>query len=438
VSAPPRPPEDPPPEPGDEPTRVIPGEPPAWEHERREEAVEEQAPVRRRFWDPYWPWLLLLLLLVLAGLGALWYLARDEGQATVPNVVGDRVGQATARVEEAGLDWTVVRTASARPPGTVSATRPGSGTEVDEGAEVTLVVSTGPRRVEVPDVVGLSLDDARARLQQSGLDARVRRVFSDESPGSVVAQDPSAGDRAAAESAVRINVSKGTGRVNVPDVVGLTEDEATQRLDQAGLEAKSFEVPAADQAGTVVAQNPPAGDEAGKGDTVRINVSTGEEPGGTGTQTDTTPTQSTGGSGGSATTVAVPSVVGRQLEAAQRTLRAAGFTALVDYVQSTQPADRVVRQAPSSGTRVRRGATVRLSVSQGPSAGQLRSVPDVVGLTEDEATAELRSAGFRVRVFTESTPDPDEEGLVIRQTPGAGRRVPSTAVVTIYVGESSG
>ena len=123
---------------------------------------------------------------------------------------------------------------------------------------------------------------------------------------------------------------------------------------------------------------------------------------------------------------------------AQRTLRAAGFTVLVDYVASTQPADRVVRQAPSSGARVRRGTTVRLSVSQGPSAGPLRSVPDVVGLTQDEAAAELRSAGFRVRVFAEPTPDPEEEGLVIRQTPGAGRRVPSSAVVTIYVGEPSG
>ena len=425
-------------EPGEEPTRVIAGEPPPWEHERREEVVEEHAPVRRRrFSDPYWPWLLLLLLLVLAGLGALWYFSRDEGKATVPNVVGDRVGQATARVEEAGLDWTVVRTAGARPAGTVAATRPGAGTQMEEGDEVTLLVSAGPRRVDVPDVVGLPVDDARARLEQDDLRARVRRVFSEESPGSVVAQDPSAGDRAPAGSEVRINVSKGTGRVTVPDVVGLSEDEATQRLDQAGLEVRSFEVPAADQEGTVVAQNPPAGDEVGEGDTVRINVSTGEEPGGTGTQTETTPTETTGGSSGSAATVALPSVVGRQLEAAQRTLRAAGFTVLVDYATSTQPADRVVRQAPSSGARVRRGATVRLSVSQGPSAGPLRSVPDVVGLAQDEAAAELRSAGFRVRVFTEPTPDPEEEGLVIRQTPGAGRRVPSSAVVTIYVGELS-
>lgn len=406
---------------------------------RRTEVVDEQIPVERRPRDPLWPWLLLLLLLVLAGLGALWYFSRDEAKSTVPNVVGDRVGEATRRVEDANLEPRLVREASERPVGVVFGTRPGAGSQLNEGEAVMLLVSSGPEQVEVPGVVGSALDDARARLVEARLEVTVRRVFSDEPEGSVVAQNPGTGERVASGSTVRINVSKGTGRVTVPDLVGLTRTEATGRLRRDGLEAKAFDVPSSEAEGTVIAQNPPPGDQAARGDTVRINVSTGEDEGtGTGTTTEPTATDATGGETPQPATATVPQTVGRNLAAAQGTLRDAGFAVLVDYVSSSEAEGRVVRQTPAAGTRARSGATVILRVSQGSQPRPARAVPDVAGLTEAEARTQLRAAGFRVQVFTAPTPDPSEEGLVIRQTPAAGRRVSAGSTVTIYVGEPAG
>ena len=291
----------------------------------------------------------------------------------------------------------------------------------------------------MPNLVGLPLEDAEERLEDAGLPAEVRRIFSEEPPGIVVAQSPAAGERVEADSPVRINVSKGTGRVDVPDLVGLTEDEAKERLVDAGLKANVFEVPADAEAGTVVAQNPPPGDVVGEGDTVRINVSTGA---GTGTETtdttnttDTTETDTTGSGG--AGTVTVPAVVGQPLRRAQTTLRDAGFRVLVDYVTSSRPRGVVVGQAPGGNASAREGATVTLRVSNGPGA-RLRAVPDVVGLVGEEAMAELRRAGFDVEVILEPSPDPEEEGRVIRQAPAPGRRAPAGALVTLYVASGTG
>jgi eukaryotic-like serine/threonine-protein kinase len=418
--------------PEDAPTRVE-GPPPEPGAVAREE-VEEHVPVRRRrFWDPYWPWLLLLLVLVLAGLGALWYFSREDDKAVVPDVVGVTEAAAVERIEEADLDPVVRRASSDRPEGVVYAQRPGGGAQLNEEEDVIVFVSRGTQLATVPNVVGLPLEDAEERLEDAGLPAEVRRVFSEEPPGTVVAQSPAAGARVEAESPVRINVSKGTGRVEVPDLIGLTEEEAKERLVDAGLEANVFEVPSDQPAGTVVAQNPPPGDVVGQGDTVRINVSTGE---GTGTETtDTTETDTTG-SGGSET-VTVPAVVGQPLRRAQATLRDAGLGVLVEYVTSSRPRGVVVGQAPSGNTRARDGATVTLRVSNGPGA-RLRAVPDVVGLVGEEAAVELRRAGFDVELVMEPSPDPAEEGTVIRQAPVAGRRAPVGAVVTIYVAAGTG
>ncbi len=101
------------------------------------------------------------------------------------------------------------------------------------------------------------------------------RVFSSSPAGEVVAQAPAAGLRVAKESAVRLNVSKGSGVVGVPSLVGLSQGDATAQLGTAGLEANVVPVPSAEPAGTVVAQNPPAARQVRRGSTVRLNVSKG-------------------------------------------------------------------------------------------------------------------------------------------------------------------
>lgn len=134
----------------------------------------------------------------------------------------------------------------------------------------------------------------------------------------------------------------------------------------------------------------------------------------------------------------MPDVVGQPLRSAQRRLRDLGLLVRVFYVPSQDPLGTVVAQRPQGGTTVRRGSQVRLNVSEGPRPGARVAVPDVIGLTEVEAVAELEAAGFKVEVFEEDTPDQAEDSLVIRQEPEPGSQAPRGALVTIYVGRFTG
>src|SRR5688500_7625212 len=148
-----------------------------WPGRPEGEVVVEQTetvPPRRRV-PVIWPWLLALLLLVLGGLGAYWYFTQAD-ETTVPAVVGMRQDRAEATVRDAELDPVVSREASAKPRGIVLGQNPDPGTEVDEGENVRLAVSSGPPRETVPDVVGETESDARADLTAAGFEAEVTKA----------------------------------------------------------------------------------------------------------------------------------------------------------------------------------------------------------------------------------------------------------------------
>lgn len=328
--------------------------PPAGERRAvREEVVEEPyevvpPPPDRHFW----PWLLLLLLLVLGGLAALWYFTKEDDPETkpVPNVVRLTEEDARERLEDEGFEAAVRRAPSEAPENTVFEQDPAGGAELEEGETVTIDVSSGPAGVDVPNVVGLPFDQAQERLEEAELRARRFNVFSEEPPGVVVAQEPKAGDKAPENSPVRVNVSRGTGRVEVPDVVGRTADEAGSILRRAGLQARVFQVPSAEPRGTVVAQSPAAGSEIARGERVRINVSNGEgaeEP----------------------RDAEVPDVVGLPEAEAVGRLEDAGFTVRIRREEVTDPLEDgvVLEQDPEANSTVRRGSEVAITVGEAAS-----------------------------------------------------------------------
>jgi eukaryotic-like serine/threonine-protein kinase len=257
-----------------------------------DQVVDRTEVRRRRRRDQLWPWLLALLLLVLVGIGLVWYFTREDTKP-VPDVTGSTLEQALSRLQEEGFEVAVERGNSQAPEGTVFDQDPSAGDEAEEGSTVTVSVSEGPATAAVPDVVGSSEDDARSALESAGFRVNAVQVFSQQEEGTVVAQNPEGGQDAQAGTEVRINVSKGTGTTTVPNVTGLSEDDAKQQLSDADLQANVVEVPSQQEAGTVVAQNPAAGSQLQQGSTVRLNVSRGlEQPptDTTGTTTETTVT----------------------------------------------------------------------------------------------------------------------------------------------------
>jgi beta-lactam-binding protein with PASTA domain len=413
----------------------------------REDYVEEGPPPPPAGPPPreWWPWLLALALLVVGALVG-WLIFHNSGgsgttttQGTaVPSVIGLTEVKATARITQAGLRSQIKRQTSKKAKDTVISQSPAAGAHVDPGAVVTMIVSAGRSGVAVPNVVGLRTAAAVTKLRAAGFKAKASEVFSTKPSGTVVAQVPAAADRADKGSQVKLQVSKGQKRAQVPDVVGQPSADAQAALKTAGFAYTIVVVPSDQARGTVVSQAPAGGTTAPQGSKVRLNVASGTGGGATGTGSTTATTTTAGSTTTAPTSVAVPRVVGLNQTVAQRRLQAVGLTSNVVYVASTQPAGRVVAQRPAPGTKVKRGSRVRINVSTGPNPQAARAVPDVVGQDEATATTTLQNAGFVVEVIDQPTTDQTQDGIVLDEQPAGGTRAPRGSVVTIYVGRFSG
>jgi eukaryotic-like serine/threonine-protein kinase len=386
---------------------------------RREVVEEDVVPPRRP--PRLWPWLLALLLLVLGGLAAYLLLARGDNKTVVPRVVGLTESQARTRLAEAELETDVDRRPSNRKAGIVFAQSPGSGVQLNEGQTVEILVSSALIRVPVPNMIGLKEAEAKQRLEAAKFKVKVERVFAAAPKGEVVDQQPRSGERAAPGSVVTLKVSKGPNTKPVPDVIGLQEEEAIAKLRASGFEARIFDVPAADPAGTVIAQEPPPGERAPPDSRVRINVSTGEQTGETTERPGTTTT-------GSAQ-IAVPTVVGLAQTPALRRLRTAGLKGVVAYRISDEPRGRVIEQRPAAAARANRNAVVRIVVSFGQGTPFLTEVPDVRDQDEASAREALVAEGFRVEIIRTGGGDTVED-----QQPAPGVNSARGMVVTLFVG----
>ncbi|MFB4425133.1 Stk1 family PASTA domain-containing Ser/Thr kinase [Streptomyces sp. QL37] len=282
--------------------------------------------------------LVAVLLVLGAGVGV-WYI--NSGQFTrVPSLLGKTQSSAEKRLADEGLDLKGVERAYSDTVerGTVISTDPGSGERIRGNDAVKLVVSRGPEIVKVPDVEALALAEARRELKKSGLaPGMVTREFSEEiDRGKVVRTDPRAGTERHPDSAVALVVSKGSP-VDVPDVSGLSVEDAKDALDEAGLEAKvlSDRVNSREAAGEIARQSPGSGAEAAEGDTVELTVSKGPRM------------------------LQVPDVTGKDVDEARSTLEDAGFEVKVDR-PFLSFSDTVGGQSVEGGEKAAEGSTITI------------------------------------------------------------------------------
>jgi eukaryotic-like serine/threonine-protein kinase len=197
------------------------------------------------------------------------------GRATVPQTRGLSSADAVQKLEDAGFDVESTRASSDTiPAGDVISSNPHAGEAVRKGSTVTIKISTGPKLVSVPVLVGVQRAAAVERIRGRGLTPSVSEQENDAPAGQVISQAPSAGAKVEPGSTIAIVVSKGVQKVTVPNVIGALRPEAVQRLRDAGLSVNvtEQETDVEAQDGRVTDQFPPPGTEVERGAEVSIQV----------------------------------------------------------------------------------------------------------------------------------------------------------------------
>ncbi len=167
------------------------------------------------------------------GTVTLW-VSTGPPKVTVPAVKGESWAKAQADLVECRTEAGEVHRAG-QDSGRGDRDRPGRGQSVPKGSKVRVNVSSGPKIAAVPSVVGLSIQDATAKLNAAGFNPNPSFVDSTAPQGQVVSQSPAPGTSEPQGTSVRLNVSNGPKQVTVPDVVGYTSQQAVSTLEAAGF-----------------------------------------------------------------------------------------------------------------------------------------------------------------------------------------------------------
>ncbi len=277
----------------------------------------------------------------------------------------------------------------------------------------------GGERIEVPDVVNQPAEAAQQTLEDAGFQVKINNVTDDTAaPGTVLNQDPKAGSQAPKGSTVTLDVAQGTEEVDVPDVKNMTVDQARKALATAGFTVGDTAKEYSDdiEEGKIMSQDPTAGSKAKVGTKVNLVVSQGSN------------------------NEEVPDLKGLSIQAARSKAESAGFVLVEgsrEYSDSVS-ADIVLSQSPTSGTKLQKGSSITVVVSDGKRPDERVTVPGVLGESETSARNKIGNLGLGVNVRYENTTDQSSDGKVLSQDPGAQQKVEKGSTITIVVGKYSG
>ncbi|WP_103502661.1 MULTISPECIES: Stk1 family PASTA domain-containing Ser/Thr kinase [Streptomyces] len=215
--------------------------------------------------------------------GGTIYLTMSEGPAAVelPDLIGESYDSAVEQLRELGLEPEQETTeTTSEEAGTVLEQDPVGGSEVEPGSTVTLTVATAPDTLPMPDVSGLSLEQAKAQLEggdnQFSVTAERRRDDSRD-PDTVISQSPRAGEAVQPGSSVHLVIAQPTEQppeIEIPqDIVGRPFTEVRDQLQGQGLQV-SVQGPDGEDA-VVAGSNPPPGTKVKEGDQVTLNTNNG-------------------------------------------------------------------------------------------------------------------------------------------------------------------
>ncbi len=311
---------------------------------------DAQEPARRR---KRWPWVVLALLL-LAMVAVLAYAVTRPKMVDVPKVEGRQLEQAREILERAGFEKVKVeRSRSLAERDRVLDQDPDPGREAEENGTITLEVSNGPGDTRVPSVENLPQERAVKELNRVELKVNVDREPSNTvRQGFAIRTAPADGTPVERGTRIRLFVSSGPAKVQVPGVIGLLRESAESRLGAGGFEVTVRSEQSEQPKDEVIAQTPSAGSSVERGAGVTITVSKG--PGGS----NAPPAEEE--------RVSVPSVTGLSAADAAAQLRGAGLSVSRSERTTDDESEdgKVLAQRPGAGRDVSPGSSVTIVVGK--------------------------------------------------------------------------
>ena len=298
----------------------------------------------------------IIAVVLVALIGITWLVvthSREDSTSEVPNVVGQSQAEAMQTIKSKGFEWAVAEEQVASdtiPAGSVVSTDPAAGTAAKPGSRVIATISSGPASITLPDnLVGMTPTQAQQTVEALGLKWTLsdQKEASDSvESGKIARVSPSAGSKVRAGSTITGYVSSGSEKVTIPDVTGMSQDQARTALTQAGLSVGNVNTvdEGGAQQGRVVSTSPAVGSEAKRGDTVALNIASGN--------------------------ITVPqNLTGANYTEVASQLEALGLRVTVIQMPDRNAAAGVVTGVtPSEGSAVRQGSSITLYVSQGGSS----------------------------------------------------------------------
>jgi eukaryotic-like serine/threonine-protein kinase len=262
------------------------------------------------------------------------------------------------------------------------------------------------------NLVNQSAATAQSELKGMGFTnvSTKQEASSQVKAGNVISVTPAPGTTIKSDQAVVLAVSSGPAPVRVPDVAGHPVAAATAALQAAGFVANTTQQASTTVAqGVVISTNPPGGQSAGQGSAIQVVVSTGQPQ------------------------VTIPPVVGEDPATAGNQLGALGLkVTTLSESSSTITQGNVTRTSPPAGTPVTQGSTVTVYVSTGPPTV---AVPDVRHDTQALANAAIGAAGLVPNFIMQPVSNPNQNGVVLSQSPAGGTQVQSGSTVNVVIGQ---
>ncbi|MFX1759107.1 Stk1 family PASTA domain-containing Ser/Thr kinase [Rhodococcus sp. As11] len=270
-------------------------------------------------------------------------------------------------------------------------------------------------QVAVPDVRNVPAEVAESRLQNAGFRVSIQQKSDPVvAKGNVINTRPVPGSQAEEGSTVTLEVSSGPEQVQIPRLEGMTQERAAQELSAVGLrlDPNVGRAPsAAADEDLVVDQSPSAGASVDRDSPITVTLGSGPE------------------------LVRVPNVVGQTVEVASDNIEGAGFTVVVEQIDSSETEGTVVSTSPAGGASTEQGSTVTVRVSNGDRI----EMPVITNRSVSDALTALRSAGWtgnasQLQQTREATLDVDLVGTVITQAQPPGSEISKNQPITVGVG----